>query len=440
MLQAWSRALADVRCEAIAADVRLDAKYCVLDALGAGLAGHDHPAVECVRKGLAMLPDRGDVSVLAAPGTYSAMHAVLLNGTMMQVHDLDEVHVESNTHPTVAVLPALLAAAEICHAPGVDLLAAFIGGYETIVRLGRAVAAAQQTRGWHVSSTLGSFGAATAVARLLRLDPEGIQTALNLAGTQASGVRATFGSMAKHLHFGLAALSGLLAGVLARAGVTAGADTLEHPLGFVAATTALVPALAWSPSEPFGAVREAIFKRFPCCFENHSAIQACLALRADGVSADGIATIEVRVRPEILPLVGDCQPASGLAARFSLAHNVALSLMRGDVTLADFAEDPDAFGAVVDLRRRVRVVPDLQMAPDEAVVAVTDPDGRIRTARAAYRGGVRDWGAEQLEAKFMRHAVPVLGRAGAEAVRDLVLDLEAVGDASALTLACRAAR
>ncbi|PYM64839.1 MAG: hypothetical protein DMD79_05815 [Candidatus Rokuibacteriota bacterium] len=412
----------------------------MLDALGAGLAGHDHPAVACVRKALATLPDRGEATVLASQETFPAMHAVLLNGTLMQVHDLDEIHVESNSHPTVAVLPALLTAAEIGHAPGAELLAAFVVGYEAIVCIGRVIAPAQHARGWHVSSTLGSFGAAVAVARLLRLDPEGIRTALNLAGTQAGGVRATFGSMTKHLHFGRAALNGLLAGVWAQAEVTAGADTLEHPLGFVAAAGGPIPAGAWGAGEPFGAVREATFKRFPCCFENHSAIQACLTLRAGGVTAQSIASVEVRVRPEILPLVGDGRPSSALAARFSLAHNVALSLARGDVTLSDFAEAPDAAPAVADMRSRVLVVPDPLVAPDEAHVAVRDRDGRVRTARATYRGAAGAWRPEELEAKFMRHAVPVLGGAGAEALRDVVLGLESVSDSAEVTRACRATR
>jgi 2-methylcitrate dehydratase PrpD len=439
MLQAWSRALADFRCEDAASDVRRTARYCILDALGAGLAGHDHPAVACVRKALATLPDRGDSTVLGSRETVPATYAALLNGTLMQVHDLDEIHVESNSHPTVAVLPALLTAGEIGHTPGAELLAAFIVGYETIVRIGRVVASAQHARGWHVSSTLGSFGAATAVARLLRLDADGLRTALNLAGTQAGGVRATFGSMTKHLHFGRAALNGLLAGIWAQAGVTAGADTLAHPLGFIAAAAEPAAPGAWAP-EPIGAVGEATFKRYPCCFENHSAIEACRALRRQGVSADALVAVEVRVRPEILPLVGDGHPSSALAARFSLAHNVALSLVRGDVTLGDFADPLDATPGVTDLRGRIRVVPDPEVAADEARVAITDRDGRVWTARATYRGDADAWPPEELEAKFARHAAPVLGSAGAARLRDLVLGLESVHDAAELTRACRATR
>ena len=67
----------------------------------------------CVREALATLSDRGDATVLASRETFPATHAVLLNGALLQVHDLDEIHVESNSHPTVAVQPALLAAAEV---------------------------------------------------------------------------------------------------------------------------------------------------------------------------------------------------------------------------------------------------------------------------------------------------------------------------------------
>ena len=92
------------------------------------------------------------------------------------------------------------------------------------------------------------------------------------------------------------------------------------------------------------------------------------------------------------------------------------------------------------MRSRVLVVPDPLVAPDEAHVAVRDRDGRVRTARATYRGAAGAWRPEELEAKFMRHAVPVLGGAGAEALRDVVLGLESVSDSAEVTRACRATR
>jgi len=439
MPDAWTRALADLRCDRIPDAARLQAKYCILDALGGGLAGHDHPAIAGLCRALATLGERGEAGVLASAETRPISQAVLLNGTMLQVHDLDEVHLSSNTHPTVAVLPAILSLAEIRHASGAELLAAFVGGYDAVVRVGRAIGAAQQERGWHVSSTAGTFGAAVAAARLMGLGPDGIGAAVNLAGTQAGGVRATFGSVTKHLHFGRAALNGLYAATWAEAGITAGGDTLTHPLGFAAASSGTA-VTGWMPEgEPFAAVREATFKRFPCCFENHSAIEACLCLRADGMVPGRIAAVEVRVRPEILPLVGDGQPSSAMAAKFSLAHNVALALTQGGVALAHFADGPDALDGVADMRCRVRVIPDNGLRPDEAVVSVTEDNARARTARAVYDGGAGTWTREQADTKFLRYATPALGRPRAEQLRDIVMNLESVRDCADLMMACRAA-
>src|SRR5262249_43104469 len=78
-------------------------------------------------------------------------------------------------------------------------------------------------------------------------------------------------------------------------------------------------------------------------------------------------------------------------------------------------------------------------APDEARVAVTERDGRVRSARAIYEGGAGAWKPDELETKFMRHAGHALGRAGAEALRALVLRLESVGDSAEVTLAGRGA-
>src|SRR5438046_1662892 len=104
-------------------------------------------------------------------------------------------------------------------------------------------------RRWPRSPTAATPPCLPPGSRSRRPDPEGIRPAGTLAGTQAGGVRATFGSMTKHLHFGRAALNGLLAGVWAQAGVTAGADTLEHPLGFVAAAAGPAPPGAWAAGE-----------------------------------------------------------------------------------------------------------------------------------------------------------------------------------------------
>ena len=76
-------------------------------------------------------------------------------------------------------------------------------------------------RGWHCTSTIGSVGAAAAAARILGLDVDSAMNSLAIAASQASGLKANFGTMTKPLHVGLAARNGVQAALLAGRGFTA---------------------------------------------------------------------------------------------------------------------------------------------------------------------------------------------------------------------------
>ena len=89
------------------------------------------------------------------------------------------------------------------------------------------------TKGWHPTATLGVFGAAAACASLLRLSATQTATALAIAASFASGIKANFGTMMKPLHVGHCARNGLYAALLAREGYTANtASAFEHKQGF----------------------------------------------------------------------------------------------------------------------------------------------------------------------------------------------------------------
>jgi len=74
-----------------------------------------------------------------------------------------------------------------------------------------------------------------AAARLLGLTPDLTAHALAIAASEASGLKENFGTMVKPLHGGLAARNGVLAALLARAGMDASASAIEGPQGFLAA-------------------------------------------------------------------------------------------------------------------------------------------------------------------------------------------------------------
>lgn len=409
--------------------VRQRGLLCLLDAIGVGLAGALHPIVSKAEQGVAALGGTGRSTVLGGRTPRNLAEAALLNGTAMQVHDFDDLHLPSRTHPTVVILPAALAVAEAMRSPGRDVLAAYLAGYQIETAIGEALLPAHYARGWHATATLGGFGASAAAARLLGLDAERMAHALNLAGTQAGGVRAVFGGSFKHVQPGKAAMNGVLAAAWAAAGLSAGADTLADRLGFAAAAVGIIPRLPEDLSAAW-AIEHATLKLLPCCFESHSSVELAQRLRAAGLAPDDLDALTIRVHPDVAALVGQPEPESGEAAKFSMPHCVALALVRGTVAFEDFEQDPRAPGPVTDARRRVRVVTDPGLAYTEAIGVAIARDGEERSERVLHVRGSpqRPLTADEVGGKFLGLAAPRLGVRRAQELKELVLSLERLPD------------
>src|SRR5262249_39072979 len=149
--------------------------------------------------------------------------------------DFDDMCFVSLAHPSAPLVPACLAAAESAGASGRSALEAYVVGFEIEARLGRVMNPRHYERGWHCTSTLGTIGSTAACSRLLGLDATATANALAIAASEASGLKENFGTMVKPLHAGLAAKNGVLAVLLAKAGMTAIEQAIDGSQGFLRA-------------------------------------------------------------------------------------------------------------------------------------------------------------------------------------------------------------
>ena len=210
------------------------ARQCVLDWFAVTIPGAAEPAVRILREDLLADGARPVASLVADAARTSAMNAALVNGTASHALDFDDVNMAILGHPTVAVLPGLLALAEETGATQREILVAFVAGYDVACRTGALMSPSHYGHGFHATATVGSIGAAAACARLLRLDAEATATAYGIAATMASGLKSMFGTMCKPLHAGRAAQNGLQAARMAARGFTSRPDALECPQGLAA--------------------------------------------------------------------------------------------------------------------------------------------------------------------------------------------------------------
>ena len=161
-----------VSFDALPDDVRALARQCVLDYYGVALAGADDPLVAMLLDELIEAGGNPQASLIGRSGRLPALSAALVNGAIGHALDYDDVNLAMPGHPSVAILPGLLALAEQRESSGRDVIAAFVAGYETACRIGSAMRPGHYDLGFHATGTVGCLGAAAACARLLGLDAE----------------------------------------------------------------------------------------------------------------------------------------------------------------------------------------------------------------------------------------------------------------------------
>src|SRR5258705_1751512 len=225
--------VAGLRYDDIPGEVIDRIKLLILDSLGCAVFGVHLEWRRILIETLAKLDSTAGCRVWGTDRSLSAPHAVLVNGTLVQSLELDDVRRQGVLHVGAVTLPTLFALAEL--KPGMtgrDFLTAAVAGYEVGPRVGMCMGQEHIVQGWHSGATVGVFSAAAGAAAALKLSPEKTVHALGIAGTQAAGLMAAqFGAMVKRMHAGRSAQSGFYAAVLAENGFTGITDVFENPYG-----------------------------------------------------------------------------------------------------------------------------------------------------------------------------------------------------------------
>src|SRR4051812_36989670 len=190
------------------------AKVGILDTVGATLAGCTEDTARLAERALVLCS--GPSVIFGSSRRANPLDAALVNGAASHALDFDDCNNTIGGHPSAPVLTALFALADEVGASGKEFITAYVLGFETETKLGLAVNFHHYTKGWHPTATLGAFGSTAACARLLGLSEQQTATALAIATSFASGVKANFGTMMKPLHVGHCARNGMYAARLAR--------------------------------------------------------------------------------------------------------------------------------------------------------------------------------------------------------------------------------
>lgn len=441
--------VADLRLEDIPKEAVSAAKFCILDSIGAAVGAAENEEIRKAVKEILVFAGENlehSSSVWGQQCKTSVFQAVFLNGLMGNALDIDDVHTGSRTHIGSVVLPAAWSLAEAMGATGRELLEAVIAGYETMARIGKGFGInSHRSRGWHATGTAGTFGAAAACAKLLKLDKEKTLSAFGMAGTQSSGLWAFLedGASSKLLHPARAAANGLTAAFMAKAGMTGPEHILDAKDGGLYKATSYsysLEAVSGDLGEKYEIMHVDV-RPYPCSRSTHCTIDAALKIKRTGkVPVADIQSIRVDTYEAAVKQCGSPKyPEKAVEAKFSIPYCVASALLDGEVGLEQFTPDKMANAARRYVAEKVTVSSSAEFTQSyparlSCSLTVILKDGTsIMEKISDASGSVKNpLSLEQAKEKFILLTSSILGKEHATILMNSILDAENIAEIPAL--------
>jgi len=427
---------------------RLAAVGAVLDYTGVLLAGIEDDSARIVRQMVSAMGGSPQATIWGSDLRTSVTLAALANGTAAHALDLDDTNRWMMSHPSVQLLPGLLALGEHRRCGGDELIDSYVVGFEVGATLGKALHPNLITRGWFPVGVLGVMMQTAACVRLLGLDPDRARMALGIAANLASGLRCNNGTMAKPLMAGQVGSNGVLAALLAQNGMTADRQAIESRFGFFSNFGGEDPELLERALGALGDRLEILesgisHKLHSCCAAGHIPIDCVLDIVGDSfIDAEAIDVIEVKAHHALQYFLIHPRPTTGAEAKFSLEYAVARTLLDGRMGPEQFSADKVSDPRVHALIEKVRPVyygepiqnPADAEGPFPVEVKVTMRDGTVHSAGAEHAKGTQysplEW--TDLEDKFRRYTAGSLAREVVDPLIERIRDIEKMRDVTEL--------
>ena len=406
------------------------AKLAILDQIGVALAGvGEDPAVKV--QDMVNRCTANEATVLGTPRKTSTWLAALVNGTLGHTLDFDDC--SSFGHPSVVLVPAMLATGETQHCSGRELLEAYIAGYEVGEALSRIVPRRpDQFHGLHSTAMFGPLTSATVSGRLLGLNALQQRHAWGVAASQAGGITGNFGTHTKPLHGGLASQAGVMAAELAASGFEANPDALDAPLGYIYSVVAagrmegvdVGKATAglgqWHIADTWR------LKKYPCGYIAQGAIDAALRLREQtGLRLNDLTSVEIRV-PHLQPYFR-VRPTGEFSGKFGYEYPVACAILDGHVLKTSFSDE--AFNRP-ELKRHLGKFTTLEdpasakQGPLGVLVIAAKGKTIMQPIEIPLGDAKRPLPPAQVVEKYVRNAEEVVGTAVARQTARMLLEIE----------------
>lgn len=364
-------------------EVYFEARKCILDLLGSMLGGTKW-LKERGNRYLDLMSERGDSTVVNFKRKASLQNAVLINGMCAHVFDMDDGHRFSTVHLAATVIPAVLSVSERFELSMRDMLRGVTIGYEAAIRLGRCLQPSHRDRGFHASGTIGTLGAAMAVASAMGFSREEMKSALGAATSSAAGNNGISldSSTLKPYNIGRAGHDGVTAALVAKAGFTGPYDPLHGTFGWLSemAETYDLSGLDLANDANFN-ILGAYHKPYAACRHAHAPIDGALGIMSEYRPAlADIEKIVVRMYRQGVGGHDFTDIPTVVSGKMSIPFCVALALKTGGAGMRSFCDeaihDPDI----------LRLTKAAEVRADEALTRLV-PQKRAANVEVILRDG-----------------------------------------------------
>jgi aconitate decarboxylase len=437
--------VANLKYEDIPEETIAQAKRALLDSLGCGVYGSNQEWCKIATMIAEENSGGGKAAIWGRNINVGPVDAALVNGTAVHGFEIDDIHVESMLHPGAVVVPVVVALAQLRGLSGKDLIRGMVAGYEIGIRTAICASIEHKLKGYHMTPTNGTIGAAAAAAAVLGLDVEGTNHALGISVSEASGLySARKGAMTKRLHGGLAARNGVLAGMLAEKGFTGAKDGLEVDFGGYFSTMGENSDLSIM-TDDLGKKWHATdigYKAYASCASSHTTVDCVKKLmEEDGLTADNLEQLTVNMSKAGFTNIGwDYAPVGVVGMQMNGQFIAATQLLKGSVFVDQFTEDRLEDPEAMALIPRIKFVHDpeidalgLKKRHTVRMTAKTK-DGRVLEASREQRTGSVEHPLtrEVLVGKFRATAGSALSSEAVDGLIDAVDNIETMKDANDL--------
>lgn len=425
----------DTQWEDLPEPVKYQSKRCLLDGLGALLAGTNTPVSKLMSE-FAQEQFKGDDGTILGNGARTSLvGAVLANGTAANAIDIDDGYRLVKGHPGSCVLPVAIAAGETTECSGKAFLSALVVGYEIGIRAGTIRHAVSPM--YHSSGNWGAIAGATVASKLFDFDAKTIRHVLGIAEYHAP-----FAPMMKGIHTPSMGKDSISWGCM-----VAMSSALMGQKGF----TGIQPLFEDTPNpswiDNLGKTYEILnlyFKPYAVCRWAQPAIEGVMKIVRDHkISTEQIQGIKVRTFSEATALVRS-YPQTTESAQYNISFPIAVALLDGEVGPKQILP-PRLFDSDVHLvMDKVEAIADRSYQAEFPAKALADvqietKDGEVfrsgtMSARWEPSSGLPS--DQELVKKFYWLVEPIIGIEKAKEIESMIWEFEDIKNVQELIGLC----